>query len=307
MNIPEPPAGWPELPYEKWAETKKTLQMYTQIVGKIKLALEPPKPEWVGTALLLSARGLTTGPMPWGTSAVEIVFDFLDHTVSIVMSDGRYRSIPLLPARCVADVYADIMEGLSDYGVGIEIWTKPQEVTDTTPLELNQHDRTYNPGHARDFFAVLTAVANVLDTWSSKLFGRTSVQFWWGSFDVSLLVFNGKHAEPPADANFIMRYDLDAEFMTAGFWPGSDESPEPGLYAYIYPPPPGVEKANIRPPSAGWSEDMGEWVMRYEDLRSAQDPRSELVAFLDSVFETAVILSKWDRNSFEYKAPPGKE
>jgi hypothetical protein len=304
MSTLHTPGRWPELPYPEWAETKKTLQLYTQIAGKIKLALEAPRPEWVGSALCVTSRGLTTGPMPWGTSSVEVVFDLLDHTLSLFMSDGRSRTIPLIPARCVAEVYKDVMEGLNDYGVGVDIWTKPQEVPDATPLEENRHNRTYEPEHARKFFSVITAVANVLDEWSAKLFCRNSVQFWWGSFDLSVLVFTGKHAEPPADANYIMRYDLDAEFMTAGFWPGNDEAPDPGFYAYLYPPPAGVASAVVRPDAAGWSEPMGEWMMRYDDLRESARPERDLVQFLDSVLEAAGSLGGWDLGSFEYEAPP---
>jgi hypothetical protein len=304
MAAPTAPREWPALPYADWAPTKKTLHLYTQIAGKIRLALEPPKPEWIGTALYTTARGLTTSPMPWGTASVEVTFDFYDHAISVFCSDGRARTIPLAPARCVADVYADVTGALSDLGVSVEIWTKPQEVPDTTPLEENRHDRTYEPEQAQTFFRVLTAIGNVFDEWSSRFFGRTSTQFWWGSCDLSVLLFNGKHAEPPADANYIMRYDLDAEHMTAGFWPGGDDSPVPIFYAYIYPQTPGAEKAAIDPEAAAWSDQMREWILCYDDVRGARDPRQALMQFLDSVYAAAGKLGGWDLSSFEYTAPP---
>jgi len=228
MATVEPSESWIPLPYEEWAETKKTLQLYTQIAGKIRLALGPHKPEWTGASLYLTARGLTTGPMPTGSTSLEVTFDFFDHTLSVLKSDGRARVIPLVPARCVADVYRDVTGAVREFSVAADIWPKPQEVPDTTPLHENRHNRTYEPDKALRFFQVLTAVSNVLDAWSSRLFARTSVQFWWGSFDLSVLLFNGKHASPPDGVNYIMRYDLDAEFMTAGFWPGDDDAPVPG-------------------------------------------------------------------------------
>ncbi len=301
------PAEWPALSYVDWAAAQKTLQLYTQIAGKVRLALERPRPQWVGSSLLLTAHGLTTSTMPYGTMSVEIVFDFYDDSISILTSERGTRSIALAPARCVADVYAELMRGLKELGIQVEIWTKPQEVEDTTPLDQNRHDCTYEADKVRNFFRVLTAVAGVFDEWHARFFGRTSVQFWWGSFDLSLLAFNGKPAVPPPGVNYIMRYDLDAEHMAAGFWPGGEASPDPILYAYIVPQPPGCSAASIQPESAAWSEEMGEWVLPYESVRRSANPRLEILRFLNSVYELAGSLGGWDLKSYEYSPPPVEE
>jgi len=295
---------WPELPYPEWEATKRTLHLYTQIAGKTRLALTHPKPQWVGSSLNLTARGFTTTPMPTGSGAVEVVFDFYDDSLSINKSDGRQRKIALVPARCVADVYQEYMRALSDLDVQVEIWTKPQEVEDHTPLDQNRHDCTYQPEHARRFFRVLTSIADVFGEWHSRFFGRTSVQFWWGSFDLSLLAFSGKRATPPPGANYIMRYDLDAEHLACGFWPGGDTSPDPILYAYMYPQPPGSEDADIKPAAATWVKDLGEWVLPYEKLRRSANPRLEILQFLASVYDVAGEMGGWDLESFGYSPPP---
>ena len=299
----EPNSAWPKLSYPEWAATKKTLQLYTQMAGKVRLALQPPKPEWLGSCLYTSARGLTTGPMPCGATALELSFDFYVHNLSIVLGDGRARTIPLIPGRCVADVYAELTAGLDEMGLNVDIWTKPQEVSDLTPLDDNHHDCTYEPEHARRWHRVITNVGNIFNEWSSDFFGRTGVQFWWGSFDMSLLLFNGKHSEPPADKGYIMRYDLDAEFITAGLWPGDDDSPDPIFFAYINPQPPGCALAPINPDSAVWVEQMGEWILRYEDVRASENPRQALTSFLDCIYNIAGNQGGWDLESFKFEPP----
>ena len=295
---------WPELSYPEWEATQKTLQLYTQIAGKTRLCLNNPKPQWVGASLLLTARGLTTTPMPHGAESVEVVFDFYDDSISINTSGGGSGKIALVPAKCVADVYEQYMNILSDLGVHVEIWTKPQEVDDATPLDQDRHHCTYDPEHARRFFRVLTAVANVFEEWHSRFFGRTSVQFWWGSFDLSVLAFSGKQSAPPPGANYIMRYDLDAEHLACGFWPGGDASPEPMLYAYMYPQPPGCESAQIKPAAASWVKDLGEWVLPYQEVRRSANPRLEILEFLASAYDVAGSLGGWDLESFAYSPPP---
>ena len=303
MSTVDPTDKWPKLVYSEWAATKKTLQLYTQMAGKVRLALQPPKPEWLGSCLYPTARGLTSGAMPWGVIAAELNFDFYDHTLSIELSDGRARRISLLPARCVADLYTELMANINELGINIDIWTKPQEVSDLTPLDENHHDCIYEPEHAQLWHRIVTIVGNIFNAWSSGFFGRTSVQFWWGSFDLSVLLFNGKHAEPPLDRGYIMRYDLDAEFLTAGFWPGDDDSPDPIFFPYINPQPPGCALVPIKPDSALWVEQMEEWVLPYEDVRTAEDPRRALTNFLDCIYGVAGSQGGWDLESFKFEAP----
>lgn len=187
MTASRVPDEWPALPYAEWSDTKKTLQMLTQILGKLRLAIEPQKPEWLAAALYPTARGLTTRPMPWGTASVELTLDFFDHTLSVLMSDGRSHRIPLAPSRCVAEIYEELMADLAQLGIEVEIYTKPQEVPDTTPFPENRHDCAYDPEAVQRFFRVLTAVAGVFDEWRSRFFGKTAEQFWWDSFDLSVI------------------------------------------------------------------------------------------------------------------------
>lgn len=298
------PNDWPQLPYSDWAATKKTLNLYTQLLGKTRLALEPPQPEWLGGCLYPNARGLTTGAMPWGTSSVEVALDFFAHTLTIMVADGRVKVIPLIPARCVADIYSDLINAFGEMGIRLDIWRKPQEVEDTTPLDENRHDCTYEPLQVERWFKVITAVRNVFDEWRSPFFGRTGLQFWWGAFDMAILRFSGKHAEAPANRGYIMRYDLDAEFMNAGFWPGDDKSPTAVFYAYIHPKPAGCELASINPTSAAWIEQMGEWILSYDAVLASSDPRRTILEFLDCIYDVAGSYGGWDLNNYQYVQPP---
>ena len=297
------PSEWPALPYSEWEETRRTIHLYSQILGKIRLALSPPRPGWLGTPLNLTTRGLTTGPMPWGTAAIEILLNFVDHRLVILATDGWIRQIPLSPARCVADVYAEIMRALTDFGAPVDIWTRPQEVADLTPLDENRHDCTYDPASVRTFFKVLTATNAVFDEWQSDFFGKSSLQFWWGAFDLSTARFTGKRLEPPADAGYIMRWDLDTEHYSAGWWPGDERFPEPAFYAYAHPMPTGVESTPDIP-GATWNADLGEWILRYEDARATGDVRSAVLGFLEGTWRAVGTASGWDLDAFRYEPPP---
>jgi hypothetical protein len=298
------PKDWPPLTYSDWAPTKKTLHLYTQLLGKARLALEPPQPEWLGSCLYLNARGLTTGPMPWGTLLVEVALDFSTHSLSVCVSDGRIKTLPLVPGRCVADVFSGLRDAFRELGIRMDMWEKPQEVEDITFLGDNRHDCTYAPEQVDRWFRVITAVRNVFDEWRSPFFGRTGLQFWWGAFDLGILRFSGKRAKAPDNRGYIMRYDLDAEFMNAGFWPGDDKSPAPVFYAYIHPKPPGCELAPINPTSAAWIERMGEWILPYEAVRGSVDPRRTILEFLDCIYGVAGSYGGWDLASYKYAAPP---
>jgi hypothetical protein len=301
------PAEWPALPYEEWSATKKTLHLYTQIVGKVRLALSPAAPGWAGAPLLLTARGLSTGPMPWGTASVEIGFDFLNHRLAVVASDGWSRLIPLTPARSVAELYVEVMRALDDLGVSVEIWTKPQEVPDTTPLDENDYDRTYDPAAIRRWFRALTATANVFDEWQAGFFGRTGLHVWWGAFDLSAVRHTGKRITPAPDSGYILRRDRESEHYSAGWWPGDDSFPEPILYAYAIPMPPGVEGAAIAPQAAEWSPDLGEWVLRYEDARTSGNPRGAILEFLESTWGAVAESARWDLARFAFQPPERPE
>ena len=295
--------AWPALPYQAWMPTKKTLHMCAQMIGKARLALSPPQPEWLNTCLYLDGRGFTTGAMPRGTDIVSMGIDVYDSALWIRMSDGRVATVPLATHACVADIWAGFRDALAGLDLSLDIWEKPQEVADTTLFSENKHDCTIVAEDARRFCRVLASVNSVLEEFRSRFFGRSGVQFWWGGFDFSVLLYTGKHEEPPNDRGYISRYDLDAEYMSAGFWPGDDNAQYPGFYAYLVPPPDGCETAPIGSEYAGWVEAMGEWVMPYDAIRTSGDPRREILAFLDGAYGVATTLGGWDAEAHTYQKP----
>ena len=297
-------AAWPELPYAEWAPTKKTLQMCTQMLGKTRLALAPPQPEWLHSCLYLDARGFTTGAMPCGSGLLNAGIDVFDSVMWVSSSTGERRSVALGQGRCIADVWRDYDAALIGLGVTTDVWEKPQELADETPFSQNTHDCTFVPVHAQRYLTVLAAAQGVFEEFRSTFFGRSGVQFWWGAFDLAVLLFSGKHADPPQDKGFIMRYDLDAEHLNAGFWPGDDSAPTPAFYAYIVPTPPGCAEAPVVPETAGWVESMGEWMLPYDAVLACPDPRQAVLDFLRSVYGVALDNAGWDELDHRYLAPP---
>ena len=294
---------WPALPYEQWAATKKTLHMYAQILGKARLALAPPQPEWLHASLHLDARGLSTGAMPWRDRLVDMTIDARESLLRIRVSDGRARAVPLGGGRCVADVWRDLQAALGDLGIALDIWEVPQEVPEPTAFSRDRHDCVFDAAQAQRFLAAAASVQGVLEEFRSRFFGRSGVQFWWGSFDLTVLLFSGRKVEAPSDRGYIMRYDLDAEHLNAGFWPGADDAPQPGFYGYLVPRPSGCETASIEPDNAGWVEEMGMWLLPYDAVRESPDPRRTLLGFLDSLYGLAVGLGGWDAQAHEYTPP----
>lgn len=293
---------WPAVGVAAWAPTKKSFHLYAQMLGKLRLALSPAQPNWMFTALLLSARGLTTGPLPWRGTAVEASLDVFSSELVVERSNGETRRLALVPARTVAEVYAELQAALAALGVECTISPIPQEVSDTTPLHEDRRPAEYEAGAVQRWFHAATATASVFDEWRAHFFGRTGVQVWWGALDVSLLLFSGKHVPPPTDRGYIMKYDLDAEMMNAGLYYG-DEHTAPFFYAYIFPQPPGAETLPIAPAGASWSDALKEWVLPYEAVRNAADPAAELRTFLDAIYAQCVSAAGWDRDALSYAAP----
>ena len=296
--------AWPALPYEEWAPTKKTLQMCAQMIGKARLALAPTQPEWLHTSLFLDGRGLATGAMPCGERVVSMGIDVYEGGLWIDVSGGSHATVPIGPERCVADIWGEFTARSADLGIDVRIRDTPQELADATPFSRNTHDCTFVAEDAQRFHQVLSAIDGVFEEFRSTFFGRSGVQFWWGAFDLAVLLFSGRHETAPDDRGYIMRYDLDAEQMNAGFWPGDDNAPEPALYAYLYPRPDGCETAPVEPEHAGWVEAMEEWMLPYDAVRTCDDPRQAILDFLDSVYRVAVTQGGWDRAYHEYVRPP---
>ncbi len=295
---------WPPLPYAEWAPTSKTLHQYTQMLGKLKLALQPPLPQWLHTGLQLDSRGFVTGPLLTGGRAVDAGIDVVDGVLWLRAGSDPAVMVPLTGDRSVADVWGDFRAGLARLQVVADIWEKPQEMADATLFSANTHDRAFDTGQAARFHRALCSIGEVFDEFRSGFFGRTGVQFWWGAFDLAVLLFSGRHVHPPDDRGYIMRYDLDAEHLNAGLWPGDDSSPHAAFYAYLHPRPDGCATVPIEPAKAGWVEAMGEWLLPYDEVRKSDDPGVVLLGFLNSVYRVAVSIGGWDAKDHTYQPPP---
>jgi len=293
---------WHDLDLSRWAPTKQSLHLVAQMLGKVRLALSPPQPNWMFTALYLTPRGLTTGSIPCDYSSIECVLDVHDSSIVILKSDGCTRTIPLLPPRAAAEVYAELSAALKELNVECYIPPVPQEVPDTTPLNEDRRVRDYDPRAALRWFETFTAVTGVFERWRSRFFGRNGIQLWWGAFDVSLMLFSGEHVAPPTDRGYLMKYDLDAELMNVGLYLG-DEKTAPFFYGYIYPEPNGAPSLPIHPPSASWSVQLHEWVLPYGEVRASSDPEAAIRAFIDAIYAQCFDAARWKRDAHTYDPP----
>jgi len=284
---------WPELPLVAWRATCDTLHMFAQVVGKVRLALAPAEPEWAHVALYVSSHGLTTGPIPFGERSFQIDFDFVGHKVDIVASDGQHRAIPLT-SRSISDFYRDVMESLRAMAIEVHIWPMPVEVPDPIRFDEDTAHASYDPEYANRFFRILVQVDAALKEHRAPFRHRhTLVQFFFGSFDLAYARYSGRPAKPPSD-DVIMKNGMDAEEVCVGFWPGDDRFPEPAFWCYAFPKPADAQKLAIRPSAAFWNDSLGEFMLRYDDVRSAHSPRDALREFFTSTFEGFSKLAKWD-------------
>ncbi len=308
MKPNDVPAGsaWPRLDYAGWAPTRRTLHLVSQMVGKTRLALAPPQPEWLHACLYLDPRGLTTGPIPYAGAVLGVLIDLYDGEVRIEDSGGRTVAVDLGRSRSIAEVWADYRAALARLGIAVDLWDVPQEVADRTPFARNEDDGTIDAGQAQRFHRLLGAIDGPFESFRSGFCGRTGIQFWWGGFDFALLLFTGRRLTAPADRGLIRRFDLDAEHLNAGFWPGDDATPEPRFWAYLVPRPPGCESAPIGPVSAAWVEAESEWILRYDEVRASPDPEQAVLDFLGSVYRVATTLGGWDAEAHRYVGPPAR-
>jgi hypothetical protein len=284
---------WPELPYEQWRETRDTLHMYTQILGKVRLALSPAEREWAHVPLYVTARGLTTSAVPFGPRTFDAEFDLVDHELVVRTSDGGREAIGLRP-RAVAEFYHTVIDALSRLGVDVAISGTPSEVSDPIPFADDWTHDSYDREWAHRFFLVLSQVDRVLKEHRARFLGRSSpVHFFWGTFDLALTRYSGRPATPPADAGIILRRSADAEQICTGFWPGNEQYPQPAFFAYLYPAAEALEGSAIQPHEAGWDKQLGEFILPYDAVRSAPDPGEEVRRFLDSTYETCARAGEW--------------
>jgi hypothetical protein len=294
--------AWPDVNVATWAGTKRSLHLYTQMLGKIRLALSPPQPNWMFTALYLAPRGITTGFIPYGVTSVEATLDVFASRITIARSTGQTLVVPLVPVRTVAEIYSALTAALKQVNVACFISRVPQEIPDTTPFDEDRRPCEYDPAAVLRWFSAATATATVFETWRACFFGRSGIQLWWGAFDLALLLFSGKKATPPTNRGYLLKYDLDAQMMNVGLYFGDDKH-APYFYGYIYPEPAGAEKLPVEPSAAKWSTQLHEWVLPYEAVRSCADPAAAIVAFLDSIYAQCFAAAGWNRDACSYDLP----
>jgi Family of unknown function (DUF5996) len=285
--------AWPDLPYDSWQDTKATLHMYTQVLGKLRLSLAPHEPEWMHVPLYVTASGLTTEPMPYRDRVIQADLDLVNHRCSLSDGDGTVLGFPL-PGRSVAGFYADVLGSLRSMRVDVEINPKPQEVPDPVPFPEDGR-RSYDPGWVRRFHHTLTSADQVFTRFRAGFRGRHSrVQFFWGSFDLNYVRFSGRAITPPPGAGLISREAMDAEQYCCGFWPGDHRHPAPAFFSYAYPPPDGIKDAAVRPVGAAWHE-MGEFVLPYDAIRGLPDPAQGVLDFFASTYHATASLARWQQ------------
>src|SRR5712692_8813429 len=291
--------AWPSLSSPTWPDTCATLHMWTQMVGKVRLALTPRVNHWWGVALYLTARGLTTSPIPYGDGAFEIAFDFIDHTLVIDMDDGRQRTIALVP-RSVADFYGEFVRALDDLQIRVRIWPMPAEVPAPIRFDEDRLHASYDADAAHSWWRALLQAEIVLHEFRARFIGKCSpVHFWWGGFDLSVTRFSGRRAPERPDADAITREGYSHEVISAGFWPGSGAMPEAAFYAYAAPEPDGFKTARVGPAAAFYSPDFNDFLIKYDDVRRAASPRAALLEFLQSTYEAGAELGGWNRAELE--------
>jgi uncharacterized protein DUF5996 len=297
-------ASWPELPLASWRDTYDTLHLWTQIIGKIRFARSPWLNHSWHVALYVTARGLTTSPIPDGTRTFQIDFDFIDHVLRISDSDGAQRQFAL-SGQSVASFYAAVMANLAELGIHVEIDDTPNELPDPVKFPLDRTHATYDPDAVRRFFQILVNADRVFKQFRTGFLGKASpVHFFWGSFDLAVTRFSGRRApkHPGGVPNLPDAVACEAyshEECSAGFWPGSGAIDYPAFYSYAYPEPKGYREIRVRPEAAVFSEALGEFILPYAAVRTADDPDKALLEFLQSTYEAAANTAKWDRETLE--------
>ena len=293
---------WPALPQSVWSETCTTLQLWMQIVGKVRLALMPAINHTWSVTLYPSVRGLTTSIMPYDTRILQIDFDFLNHVLQLETSEGRTKTIPLQPMT-VAVFYEKVMAALDDLATPVRIWPVPVEVTQPIPFEQDHTHQSYDPEYAQRFWSILLQTMRVFTVFRARFVGKVSpIHLFWGALDLACTCFSGRaapeHPGVPGLADRVTRDAYSHEVSSCGFWPGATGI-EPLFYSYAYPEPPGYRESSIVPVQAFFDSNMGEFVLPYEAMRLSADPDSTLLQFLQSTYEAAANCGHWDRGAIE--------
>jgi hypothetical protein len=294
---------WPSLPSAAWDETRVTLHMWTQIIGKIRLARAPMTNHWWQVPLYVTSRGLTTSPIPFGGRIFQIDLDFIEHGLRISVDDGRREGFALR-SRSVADFHTELMGRMRSLGIEVRIWTMPCEIEHPIRFEDDHRHATYDAEFANRFWRVLVQADRVLTAFRARFLGKVSpVHFFWGSFDLAVTRFSGRRAPPhpgaPNVADKVTREAYSHEVSSTGFWPGVAGLSEPVFYAYAYPEPVGFAQAVVAPAAASYNSVFSEFLLPYEAVRQAAAPDDLLLEFLQSTYAAAADLGRWDRATLE--------
>ncbi len=290
---------WPPLPWQEWAETAATLHMWMQIVGKTRLALTPRENHWWNVPLYVTPRGLSTWSMPYHDDLFDIEFDFIDHQLHVRVTSGETRSIALRP-QSVAAFYAEYLDLLRSLGIDPKINPNPVEVADPIPFAEDDKHASYDKDYANRFWRILQHSDTVFKRFRARFLGKSSpVHFFWGSFDLAVTRFSGRPAPPRAGADAITREAYSHEVISGGFWPGNGGFGTPAFYCYAAPQPAGLENKHIGPPAAFYSNELNEFILKYDDVRGAGSPENDVLEFLQSSYDAAADLAGWDRSSLE--------
>ena len=293
-------AAWPALPLNAWKDTYATLHMWTQIVGKVRMALTPPVNHWWHVPLYVDARGLTTSPIPYGDRQFEILFDVVAGTLRISDSAGLSKSLPLT-SRPVATFYADLMAALRELGVDVKIWPMPVEVPNGIRFTDDYQHASYDPDAVRRLFQILVETDAVFKEFRGRFLGKCSpIHFFWGAFDLAVTRFSGRRAPQRAGVDRVTQEAYSHEVISHGFWPGGEwpgagTIDSPVYYAYAAPEPAGFKEAAARPTQAYYSKDLSEFLLPYDEVRRAPSPRAALLDFMQSTYDAGAQLAQWNR------------
>jgi hypothetical protein len=302
-------SDWPELPFDQWSETAATLHMWSQIAGKIRLRQTPWTNHSWHVTLYPTARGLTTSPIAQGGRVFQIDFDLVDHQLVLQTVEGVRRLIPL-DSRPVSEFYTAVFDNLKDLGLDVRIHPTPSEMVDVVAFDQDTKPRSYDPEYANRFWRALIQVDRVFKEFRSRFIGKCSpVHFFWGALDLAVTRFSGREAPPhpagiPNFPDWVAREAYSHEVSSAGFWPGGGGIDYPAFYSYAYPAPDGFAEAKVKPAEAVWSSTLREFLLPYDAVRTASSPDDYLLEFLQSTYEAAADLAKWDRAALERELKP---
>jgi Family of unknown function (DUF5996) len=295
---------WPDLPFSAWSDTCDTLQLWTQIAGKVIMNLTPLINHWWNVTFHVTARGMAKRAIPYQGRVFDIVFDFIDHRLDIEVSDGRSESIPLKPM-AVADFYAEFMQRLQRLDIDTQIWSMPCEIPGCVEFDQDRVHAHYDPVYVRKFHQALVQADRVMNEFRARFIGKASpVHFFWGSFDLAVTRFSGRTAPPPKGhtpgvADWVMAEAYSHECSSCGFWPGNGGLGYAAFYVYAYPEPEGYGDTRLKTAEAAYNKEAGQFWLPYDAVRQARDPDALLLAFLQETYAAAADLAKWDRAALE--------